>query len=188
MVSLQLTDKYPNHQKADDFNADHSNGIDYLTSSVDATDFTRIPAGLKTMVNCFHHMSPHQARTILESAKDNREPLLIYEMGGHHVMPFALWLLSLPVALPMIFCLALVIVPFVRPMTWQHWFFSYLIPLIPFFYAWDGHASIARIYDLNDLDQVLLGLDSSSYTWEKGFATSSRGNKLGTYLLGLPES
>ena len=115
-----------------------------------------------------------------------REPILIYEMGGHQIVPFMVWLLCLPIGLTMVFTMALVKSAFVRPLTFQQIFFTYIIPLIPIFYAWDGQASIARMYSLNDLDELTAGLNDSTYTWEKGYGRSKRGAKVGTYLLGLP--
>lgn len=76
--------------------------------------------------------------------------------------------------------------PFVKPLTWRQIVFTYLIPIIPICYAWDGQASLPRIYTLNDLDALLDGLGSESYTWAKGHAKKENGKKLGTYLLGLP--
>ena len=81
---------------------------------------------------------------------------------------------------------ALVKSALVRPVTPQQLVFTYLIPLIPLFYAWDGQASMPRIYWLEDLEELLEGLEDPGYTWEKGHGTSKRGGKLGTYLLGMP--
>ena len=76
--------------------------------------------------------------------------------------------------------------PFVKPLTWRQIVFTYLIPIIPMCYAWDGQASLPRMYTLKDLDELLEGLGSESYTWEKGYAKKKNGKKQGTYLLGLP--
>ena len=64
--------------------------------------------------------------------------------------------------------------------------FSYVIPLIPLFYAWDGQASTARMYTETDIDELLSGLETADYTWEKGYGRSKQGRQLGTYLLGFP--
>ena len=83
--------------------------------------------------------------------------------------------------------MALVKSAFVRPVTPTQLFFTYVIPLIPLFYAWDGQASMPRIYGEKDLDELLEGLEDPEYIWEKGFGLSKRGGKLGSYLLGLPK-
>ncbi len=157
----------------------------YLREPVDALDLANTPSGLKTMVNCFHHMRPESARAILESAQSSRQPILIYEMGENKI-PFVLWCLALPLSLCMVFVMALFLTPMVRPMSFRQLFFTYVIPLIPMFYAWDGQASMPRLYSLDDLDELMEGMSSSDYRWEKGYGKTEKGSNLGVYLLGLP--
>ena len=107
-------------------------------------------------------------------------------MGEHQLIPFGLWFLGLPIGLILVFFSGLVMSAFVRPVTLVQAFFTYVIPLIPLFYAWDGQASMARIDREADLDKLLSGLEDSGYTWEKGHGRTKRGGKLGSYLLGLP--
>ncbi len=57
--------------------------------------------------------------------------------------------------------------PFVKPLTWRQIIFTYLIPIIPICYAWDGQASLPRIYTLKDLDHLLAGLGSWNYIAKK---------------------
>lgn len=182
---LTMTDLYPNLDAVETFNQPNASEVRYLRDPVDATDFASAPPGLKTMVNCFHHMPPPRARAILASAHDNREPILIYEMGQNS-LPFAVWLIALPLALPIVALTALLLTPFVRPLTLRQLFFTYVIPLVPIFYAWDGQASMPRIYTLEDLDELLQGLDSPAYRWEKGPAPTEKGKTLGTFLMGVP--
>ncbi len=182
---LAMTDLYPNLDAIDTFNQPGAPEIRYLRDPVDATDFSSSPQGLRTMVNCFHHMRPPMARAILKSAHDSGEPILIYEMAGTK-MPFVMWLLGLPLALPLVALTALLLTPFVRPLTFRQIFFTYVIPLVPIFYAWDGQASMPRLYSLADMDELLEGLDSPRYRWEKGPAPTEKGKTLGIYLLGVP--
>jgi hypothetical protein len=72
----------------------------------------------------------------------------------------------------------------VRPMTWQQLVFTYLIPILPMFIAWDGAVSNARTYTLEDMGELIHGLSDETYTWEKGKVKGKGGNKL--YLLGRP--
>ena len=37
-------------------------------------------------------------------------------------------------------------------------FFTYAVPIIPIFFAWDGQASMPRIYSLEDLDELMEGM------------------------------
>ena len=159
---LLLTDLHPHEGAIAALDGTAGGRTRYARDPVDATDLASAPAGLKTMVNCFHHMRPEQARSILRSAQESREPLLIYEMGNGKV-PFALWCLALPVSLPVVFVSCLALTPFVRPLTARQLLFTYVIPLIPILYAWDGQASMPRIYSQEDLNELLRGLGSDDY-------------------------
>jgi hypothetical protein len=184
-VELAMTDKFPNQGAIARFDDPSRPHVRYARESVDATDLATAPAGLKTMVNCFHHMRPPQARKILESAQRSRQPILIYEMADNAI-PFGVWLAFLPLGLVIVFLMALLLTFSVRPMTLTQLAFTFVIPLIPLFYAWDGQASLPRIYTLGDLDELTGPLSSTDYTWEKGYALTDDGKKKGIYLLGMP--
>jgi hypothetical protein len=185
-AQLTMTDLYPNPDNLQKFNQPDTPHIRYLVDPVNAVDLTSAPDGLKTMVNSFHHMPPEKAGAILKSAQDNRQPLLIYEMG-ENMVPFWLWVLLLPLSLTITLLMALVLTLFVRPLTARQLVFTYLIPVIPVFYAWDGQASMPRIYTPDDLDLLLADLEpTADYRWEKGAAHTPAGRKLGSYLLGMP--
>jgi hypothetical protein len=166
-IELVMTDKFPNRQAIERFNDPARPYLHYARESVDATDLAAAPAGLKTMVNCFHHMRPPQARAILESAQRSRQPILIYELADNAV-PFGVWLAFLPLGLALVFVMALFLTLSVRPLTLRQVVFTFVIPLVPLFYAWDGQASLPRIYTLADLDELLAPLSSPDYRWEKG--------------------
>ena len=184
-VKLVMTDLYPNDAVLRKFNENGDDSISYCQSSVDATQLTTSPAGLKTMVNSFHHMDPENARKILESAQKNSQPLLIYELGENK-FPILVWGLMLPIGLIILMIMVLFMTPFVKPLTWQQIVFTYLIPVIPVCYAWDGQASLPRIYSLDDLDILLSGLHSEKYSWTKGHAKKNN-KKQGIFLMGLPK-
>ncbi|MGI9549946.1 MAG: hypothetical protein ACR2MT_02005, partial [Aurantibacter sp.] len=156
-VELIMTDLYPHPELVKKFNSDASDKIAYHETSINATEIAWAPDGLKTMVNSFHHMPPDSARRILESAKKNDQPLLIYEMAENK-MPILMWWILLPISLAILMIMVLFMTPFVRPMTWQQLVFTYLIPIIPICYAWDGQASMPRMYAMKDYDILLEGL------------------------------
>lgn len=183
-VSLTMTDLYPNPQAIKRFNNNGDERITYHAEPVDATNIASAPKGLKTMVNCFHHMRPEQAKSILKSAEDSNEPLLIYEMA-ENTMPLVLWWLLLPISLCILVVMCLLMTPFVKPLSWQQIVFTYLIPVIPIFYAWDGQASLPRMYTMKDLDELLKDCKSDKYTWTKGNVFDSKGKKKGTFVLGV---
>ncbi len=183
-VQLTMTDLYPNPDAVKLFNQPEQ-GLHYNDKPVDATHLASAPTGLKTMVNCFHHMPPPQARGILESAQRNGQPLLIFELSDNK-LPLLLWVLLLPLSLAILMVMVLFMTPFVKPLTWQQVVFTYLIPIIPICYAWDGQASLPRMYSMGDFDQLLNGLSTDSYTWEKGPALDAKGKAVGIYVLGRP--
>ena len=185
-VRLLMTDLYPNQKIIEKFDADGNPKISFHHNSVNATDLSQVPAGLKTMVNSFHHMPPKAARQILKTAKDNNEPILIYEMAENK-MPLLLWWLLLPISLVLLVVMVFFMTPFVKNLTFKQVLFTYLIPVIPICYAWDGQASLPRMYAMKDLDVLLKGLHSDTYSWSKGPALKANGKPLGTYLLGMPK-
>ena len=177
-LKLTLTDLYPNVEAAAQLNNRQIPDLNYRLTPVNAAEVTAELAGVRTLVGSFHHMRPDTARRILENAQASRQPICIYEISDNS-FPTALWWVSLP----MVFVMCLFITPLVRPLTWKQLVFTYLLPIIPICFAWDGAVSNARTYTLEDLAQLLAGLETEQYKWEKGRITG-RANKL--YLLGLP--
>jgi hypothetical protein len=176
-LHLRLTDLYPNLDAAKRINGNRSGNLVYQTEPQDATQLGAETEGLRTMICSFHHMPPTVAQNILQAAADSRQPILIYEISDNS-LPTFLWWLALPTSFLMCFLITLK----VRPITWQQLVFTYLIPIIPIFYAWDGAVSNARTYTLEDLDELLAGIRAEGYKWEKGSLKGKMGNKL--YLLG----
>lgn len=186
-IALLMTDLYPNKEAVKRFNSDTDESISYNAHSVDATNLENAPSGLKTMMNCFHHMRPEQAQKILKSAQDNNQPFLVYELAENK-MPLIIWWIMLPLSLVILIVMTLFMTPFVKPLTWKQIVFTYLIPIIPIFYAWDGQASMPRIYAMKDVDEMINNLEStSSYIWKQGHALNKNGKKTGTYILGMPK-
>ena len=184
-VRLLMTDLFPNKKVVQRFIEKGDHFIKYHPKPINATDLSDVPEGLKTMVNSFHHMPPKEARQILETATINKEPLLIYEMAENK-MPLLVWWLLLPISLLILIIMVFFMTPFVKPLTVKQIIFTYLIPVIPICYAWDGQASLPRMYSMNDIDELLKGLHSKEYLWKKGKALKPNGKAMGTYVLGLP--
>lgn len=176
-LSLTLTDLYPNLLIANKINAKNDN-ITYTTDPVDATNVAHTLKGLRTMVSSFHHMKPDDARQILKSAFDNKQPICIFEISDNSYPKFLWWA---PIIMNILTCLF--VTPLVRPFTIQQFVFTYLIPIIPLTFAWDGAVSNARTYTINDLTILLKDLQDPNYSWESGII-KGRGNKL--YLIGMP--
>lgn len=185
-VSLLLTDLHPNAEFVAHINKRNNIQLRYQAEPLDASNLTHAPKGLKTMVNSFHHMPPKKAKQILKSAQENKEALLIYEIAENKI-PLLVWWVLLPLSLLILFIMALFMTPFSKPITLKQIIFTYLIPVIPIFYAWDGQASMPRTYTFDDINKLLDGMETDSYTWKIDSAKKSNGKKLGYYILGLPK-
>ncbi|WP_114783389.1 hypothetical protein [Botryobacter ruber] len=177
-LTLMLTDLYPDKETAKRVNSGLNPGITYLAKPVDATNIDPGLTGVRTMVCSMHHMKPEVARAILKDALVNRQPICVFEISDNSYPVWLWW-----VALPFNFVTALFLTPLARPLTWRQLVFTYLVPVIPLFFAWDGAVSNARTYTLDDMDELLKGLTAEDYHWEKG-RIEGRSKKL--YLLGLP--
>lgn len=182
-VQLTMSDYYPNPETIRKYNTDTYKNISYHENSIDATSIGNTPNGLKTMINCFHHMPIDKAKKILKSAQDNQQSLLIFEMAENK-MPIIIWWLLLPISLALIFIMALFMIPFVKPLTWKDVMFTYLIPIIPLTYAWDAQASMPRMYAMKDLEAMTNEIAVGGYKWEQGYGMNPKNKKMGTYLLG----
>ena len=177
-INLTLTDLYPNLATAKIINHQDGNKISYQTNPVNATNVDYEIAGLRTMIGSFHHMRPDFAKKILSSAVSSRQPICIFEISDNSIPIFLWW-----VAIPINFIMCLFITPMVKPFTLQQFLFTYIIPIIPLCFAWDGAVSNARTYTLDDLDLLLEEFKSEDYRWEKGLI---KGKSKKLYLLGTP--
>ena len=113
------------------------------------------------MICSFHHMPPSRARAILEDAQRNRQPMLMFEMSDNSVPPVWLWWLTL---FPN-FMFGLVVAILTRPWTWRKFFFTFIVPIIPAAFAWDGAVSNVRTYNEKDLRQLLEPIKDLDYDW-----------------------
>jgi hypothetical protein len=181
---LLLTDLHPSPSVVDQINAATDDHIHYQLNSVDATQLEQLPTGLRTMIASFHHMPPATARRILAAAQASGAPFLIYEVAKNNI-PTLLWWLLLPLSLSILVLMSLVMTLFVRPLRPSQLLFTYVIPIIPLIYAWDGQASLMRTYTSEDL-QTLLPPSVPDYHWTIADAQRPDGKAAGYYVLGMP--
>jgi hypothetical protein len=84
--------------------------------------------------------------------------------------------------------MTLFMLPFVKPLGLKDLLFTYLIPIVPIVYAWDGQASLPRMYTFSDIKKELLPKSVPNYHWKMEPVRNKNGKKSGYYLLGLPIS
>ena len=185
-VKLVLTDLHPNPELVKKINSQKLENVKYHEQSVNATNIDKAPAGLKTMIASFHHMNPTVAKKILHSAQENREPILIFELAKNNI-PTLVWWIFLPLSLLILILMSLVMTLFVRPLSFKQILFTYLIPIIPIAYAWDGQASLMRTYTFDDVENLIGKNEKEDYHWEIDDAKKPNGKKLGYYIMGYPK-
>ncbi|WP_040400301.1 DUF2798 domain-containing protein [Cecembia lonarensis] len=179
-LQMKLTDLYPNQKAIAYLQEEEIKGLSYQNKPQDVTRLNPKTKGLRTLVSGMHHMRPEMARKVLHQAQSSQQPILVFEISDNSAPTF-LWWLAIPVA----FLISLFVTPFVRPLTWKQLVFTYLVPIVPLFIAWDGAVSNVRTYTLEDMVKLTDGLSDDHYQWEMGKIKGKGGNKL--YLLGKPE-
>ncbi len=172
--TIVITDKYPNISA---FEKVASNGIKPIKESIDATNVPSDLKGFRTLFTAFHHFKPETARLILKDAVDKETAIGIVEITEREWKSL-LTLIIAPIA-------ALAFTPFVRPFKWSRLFWTYVIPLIPILYTWDGIISNLRSYKLEELNQMTKSLHANNYHFEMGNIVSKFHINL-TYLIGHP--
>ena len=175
-VRATMTDLYPNVPAFEDISAQSGGLIGFETRSVDARNVPPDLAGLRTIFNGFHHLTPEDARSVLHAAAGARQPIAIFEMSERSrrtVIPILLT--------PLFVWLA---TPFMRPFLWRRLFWTYLVPAVPFTCLWDGMVSQLRAYTLDELHALCEG--SAPMRWDAGKIPIAKGRGYLTYLVGSP--
>ena len=118
---------------------------------------------IRTLVCGFHHLAPEHARLVLLDAQTSKQPLVIFELTDGTVPPRWLWWVTLPPN----FLFGLLVSLFTWPVTVRGLVFSFLVPIIPACFAWDGAVTSARTYREAELYDLVRTLPASQdYQWE----------------------
>jgi hypothetical protein len=134
------------------------------------------------MFEGFHHFKPDQARLILQDAAEKRVAIGIFEASLKPPQGPIIFLLS-----PLMTLLGYIFVtPFIRPITWSRFLWTYLLPLVPLATCWDGLVSFLRVYSQKDLRELTSSFKGKHYTWEIGQASTGTPLFVFTYLVGYP--
>jgi len=128
------------------------------------------------MFTSFHHFSPDQARAILQNAVDDGRDIGIFETTKRSPLTISL---MLPWALMPIF-----FTPWIRPFRWSRLFWTYVTPVIPFVFLFDGIVSCLRTYRPDELREMVGDLTAAGYHWQIGEQSGMPGEMPITYLIG----
>lgn len=180
-VEIVLSDLYPNADAAEHIATLGDPLLRYDLTPVDATRVGTERAGVRTLIGSFHHLSPEGARAVLLDAAKARQPLVVFEVSDNGP-PIWLWWTAIPPG----FLLTLFLTPFIRPLSFRQLFFTYAVPALPAFIAWDGAASNARTYTPDDIRELLRGHETPGYAFEIGTIRAGRLPGDSVYVIGRP--
>ena len=177
LVSVTLTDRYPNAAVAREINRAEATDLRYFESAVDATDVPVSLQGFRTMFASFHHFAPDPAQRILRNAVSRRCGVGIVELTERRA-PAILGMLLTPIVL-------WVVTPRIRPFRWSRLLWTYLIPLVPLVVVWDGIVSCLRTYTPAELRAMTA--DLTEFEWDIGTTRAPGMASAITWLFGVPK-
>ena len=175
-ILVTMTDKFPNRAAFELARRRSAGKVDFVDTPVDAAAVPPNLGGFRTLFTSLHHFRPEEAKRILQDAVDQRRPIGVFEMTGRSLLPI--------LAIPMLPLALLASTPFIRPLRWSRFLWTYLIPIVPLFITWDAFVSCLRTYSVKELQELVDGLDCEGYSWEIG-VDAARPAPV-TYLIGYP--
>ena len=178
-LKLTLSDLYPNKKVANEINSDDNKSVSYYEESLNAEYVDGKLNGIRTMVCSLHHMRPNTVHNILKDAQDSKEGFCAIEISDNSYPKWIWWL-----TIPFSFITCLFITPMVKKLTLGQIIFTYLIPIVPLFFAWDGAVSNARTYTMDDIEIILSTIRKPEYSWEPGVLKGNKSKKM--FLIGYP--
>ena len=178
-VTVQLTDFYPNRAAHERVSVGSTGRVTYVSEPVNAMDVPSTFDGVRTMFNAFHQFRPHDARAILADAVMKRRAIVVVEGADHRLLGIV-FILLMPLMM-------LALTPLIRPFRWSRLWLTYVLPAIPLLCLFDGIVSMLRIYNPDELREMVASIpDEQSFEWDIG-TQPVHGSPIGlTYLVGVP--
>lgn len=180
-VEIVITDLYPNVAAFRELEARSGGSIKARLDSISATDVPADLHGVRTLFTALHHFPPAAAKLVLADAVRKREPIAVFEFLERTArMVTLIGLMS--------FLRGLTHTPRVGPFTLQRFLTTYVVPLAPMIFAWDGSVSALRTYTADELLALAKSVGSGGYKWDAGRfdVTGPYGLMPTTYLIGSP--
>ena len=146
-VNFVLSDISP-HVQAWSAAAKKSEHLSYIPQSVDATAAPPAKEMLKDVYGtqgkktmrlfslAFHHFDDELAGKVLQNTIETSDGFCIFELQSRHLSSF--------ITVSLLWPLAMLCTPFYFLSSPGHLFFTYLVPLIPFVWVFDGYISSLR--------------------------------------------
>ena len=180
-VDIVLTDLYPNVAAFRRLEAEPHRRIKGRHQSTSALDVPEELEGVRTLFTALHHFPPEQVRLILADAVSKHAAVAVFE-------PLERTIRMVTLISVMTFIRGLTHTPTVGRLTLARLFFTYLCPLAPAIFAWDGTVSALRSYTAEELLALARSATTGRYEWEAGtfHVTGPYGRMPTTYLIGCP--
>jgi len=155
-VNFTLTDLYPDLANFQEL-SNKNNHIHYTSEPIDATNCDI--QGFRTLFASFHHFDPPLATKILADAVHKNQGIAIFEVTKNNI-----WYL-IRVAI-LTGALAFLAPLLTRPVSLQRFFWTYYIPVIPFFLVFDGIMSNLRTYSKEEMVGLIAAADpNQDFDW-----------------------
>jgi hypothetical protein len=139
---------------------------------------------VRTSSSALHHFGPGDVRGLIAGVVATGQPLAFFDVAASPRMrglPIVFAPVAMAVNMVMLFVAALVIAPFARPHRWSRLLLTYVVPVIPLVFAWDGTVSALRAYLPEELEELARSVPGSErYTWR------SEAKGLALCLTGVP--
>jgi hypothetical protein len=180
-VKILLTDLYPNVAAFKALEAQSGGRVSVRYESTDATDVPRELHGLRTIFAALHQFQPDRVKLVLADAVRKREPIAVFE-------PLERTLRMMALVGPISLLRGFTHTPRVGRLTVGRFLFTYVLPLSPAMFAWDGFVSAIRTYTADELMEFARSVPATRYEWEAGRfdVPGPFGPMPTTYLTGEP--
>lgn len=146
--------------------------------NVELEKFSTHNKGIYTFINSFHQLDEKKVKYYLNQIADSGNSVAVLEGNND-----SLWqVVGMTIFVPLTVILS---APFVQPFRITRLIFTYLIPILPVITMLDGFLALFKLYNPNDLNELVSTIPVKNYVWKSGKADNGRGGKI-IYLMGYP--
>ena len=146
--------------------------------NIELEKFSTHNRGTYTFINSFHQLDEKKATYYLTQIADSGNSIAVLEGNND-----SLWqVVGMTIFVPLSVILS---APFVQPFRITRLIFTYLIPILPLITMLDGFLALFKLYNPNDLNELISTIPVKNYVWKSGKADNGRGGKI-IYLMGYP--
>ncbi|MBK7807157.1 MAG: hypothetical protein IPJ51_12750 [Saprospiraceae bacterium] len=146
--------------------------------NIELEKFSTHNKGMYTFINSFHQLDEKKAAYYLTQIANSGNSVAVLEGNND-----SLWqVVGMTIFVPLTVILS---APFVQPFRITRLIFTYLIPILPVVTMLDGFLALFKLYNPNDLNELVSTIPVKNYVWKSGKADNGRGGKI-IYLMGYP--